>query len=327
MKKTKLRQNKKLFLIIVAVLYLLPLLVRSEYLMRIGVLSCIYAILACSLNLIAGVCGQVSMGHAAFYGIGAYASALISMKFGLPWLVCLLIAFMTAGIFGIAIGIPALRLQGGYLAICTVGFGELIRLTMLNWVSLTRGPMGLVNIPRPNLFGLAIRTNKQYFYIALTLFILSYVILSNLIHSKFGRNLKAIKNDDTAAESMGIHVHKHKVTAFALAAAFAGVAGSMLAHYLIFIDPNVFISNESTTILSMVVFGGMGSMPGAAIAAALLTALPEALRSFSQYRMLIYGLLLIFMMLAKTFDWKTSRLYQFISGIRQKSTRKVSNKE
>lgn len=294
------------------ILYILPQFVANEYFMRIGVLSCLYALLSISLNLIAGVCGQVSMGHAAFFGIGSYASALVSMKLGMPWLVCVLIAFVISYLAGFIVGYPSLRLTGGYLAICTLGFGELIRIIMLNWVSLTRGPMGLVNIPRPIIFGIKIKSSASYFYICLTILIISYIILNNIINSKFGRNIKAIKNDDTAAEAMGVNVHMHKVISFAIAAAFAGIAGSILAHYFIFIEPSAFVGDESTSILSMVVLGGMGSMPGAVISATVLTALPEILRGFSQYRLLIYGFLLIFMMLAKTFSWETTPLYHKI---------------
>ena len=295
-------------LLFIIILYMLPLFISSQYVLRICVYITIYSILSCSLNLISGVAGQVSMGHSAFYGIGAYASTLIAMSFGVPWFVCLIFAFVFAFIVGVLIGIPSLRLKGGYLCICTQGFAELVRLILLNWVSVTRGPMGLTNIPRPVLFGIQIRTNSQYFYVSLTLFLLVFFLLRNIIRSKFGRNLRAIKEDDVAAEVMGIRVHREKVIAFSLAAGLAGIAGSMLAHYMVFISPTLFTSDFSTQILSMVVLGGMGSMPGCIIATTLLTAIPEALRSLNEYRMLIYGLLLIFMMLAKNVDWSVTVL-------------------
>lgn len=295
-------------LIFIVFLYMLPLLIKSQYVLRICVYITIYSILSCSLNLISGVGGQVSMGHSAFYGIGAYASTLIAMSLGIPWFICLLFAFVFAFIIGVLIGIPSLRLKGGYLCICTQGFAELVRLILLNWVSVTRGPMGLTNIPRPVIFGIQIRSNAQYFVVSLTLFLLVFFLLRNIIRSKFGRNLKAIKEDDIAAEVMGIRVHREKVIAFSLAAGLAGIAGSMLAHYMVFISPTLFTSDFSTQILSMVVLGGMGSMPGCIIATTLLTAIPEALRSLNEYRMLIYGLLLIFMMLAKNVDWSVTIL-------------------
>ncbi len=309
-------------LALLAALYLIPLFVTNQYVLRVAVYVCIYSTLACSLNLISGVCGQVSMGHAAFYGIGAYASALVAINFGVPWVICVLAAALAAGIIGVLIGIPALKLSGGYLVICTVGFGELVRLILLNWVSLTRGPMGLVNIPRPVLFGVKIKTGGQYMWVALTLFFLVYLILHNILNSKFGRNLKAIREDEIAAETMGIHVHREKVIAFATAASMAGAAGSMLAHYMLFISPTIFVGDFSTTILSMVVLGGMGFMPGSVIAATLLTVIPEALRGLDKYRMLIYGFLLICMMLGKNVSWETTALGRRLGTLRDAVTAK-----
>ena len=311
-------------LALLAALYLMPLFVTNQYVLRVAVYVCIYSTLACSLNLISGVCGQVSMGHAAFYGIGAYASALVAINFGVPWVICVLAAALAAGIIGVLIGIPALKLSGGYLVICTVGFGELVRLILLNWVSLTRGPMGLVNIPRPVLFGVKIKTGGQYMWVALTLFFLIYLILHNILNSKFGRNLKAIREDEIAAETMGIHVHREKVIAFATAASMAGAAGSMLAHYMLFISPTIFVGDFSTTILSMVVLGGMGFMPGSVIAATLLTVIPEALRGLDKYRMLIYGFLLICMMLGKNVSWETTALGRRLGALRDAVTARVA---
>lgn len=305
-------------IIILLILYSIPTFVRNSYALRVCTYVCIYSILACSLNLISGVCGQVSMGHAAFFGIGAYTSALLSVNLGLPWIVCLIISFSVAGVAGIIIGAPALNLKGGYLVICTVGFNELVRLILVNWVSLTRGPMGITNIPRPTIFGYTIKSGKMYLYLALSIFLIVYILLTRLVDSKFGRNLKSIKEDETAAAVMGINVHKEKVIAFCIASAFAGVAGSILAHYMVFISPNLFIGDNSTTYLSMVVLGGMGNFAGSAIAALILTVLPEILRGLNNYRMLIYGLLLIIMMLSKTKDWSDTLVGKLLSRIKIK---------
>lgn len=325
----KIQKVKKriLPLLLIAALYGIPLFVKNQYMLRIGVYVCIYSILACSLNLISGVCGQVSMGHAAFYGIGAYASALAAIHFGINWVVCVIAAAIAAGVIGVLIGIPALKLSGGYLVICTVGFGELVRLILLNWVSLTRGPMGLVNIPRPVLFGVTIKSGSQYMVVALTLFLLIYLILHNILNSKYGRNLKAIREDEIAAETMGIHVHREKVIAFATAAAMAGAAGSLLAHYMLFISPTIFVGDFSTNILSMVVLGGMGFMPGSVIAATLLTVIPETLRGLDKYRMLIYGFLLIGLMLGKNVSWETTALGRWGTGVWGKIRQRKGLKE
>ena len=200
-------------------------------------------------------------------------------------------------LFGLLIAIPTLKLSGGYLAILTMSFAEIIRLILLNWTDVTRGPMGILNIPTPNLFGYTIKSSAAFLYLVIIIAIVVYIALRNLIRSKFGRNLKALRDDEISSESMGINVYRHKVIAFVISTGIAGIAGALYASYMEFIDPTSFISDESTVILSMVVLGGMGNMNGSIIAAVLLTVLPEALRSFSDYRMLVYGVVLVVMML------------------------------
>lgn len=289
--------------IVVALLLVFPLLGLNQYIYRIAVVSGMYAILAMSLNFIAGVAGQISLGHVAYYGIGAYASALVTVNLGLSVWVGIIVAFLLSALLGLLIALPTLKLSGGYLAIITLSFAEIIRLIMLNWFSVTRGPMGILNIPKPSIFGLKLTDSAHYFYLVLLVGIVAYVVLHNLIHSKFGRNLRALRDDELSSVAMGIDVYRHKVMAFVISTGIAGVAGALYAHYMEFIDPTSFVSDESTVILSMVVLGGMGSMNGSIIAAILLTVLPEALRSFSDYRMLVYGVVLVLMMLLKIVDW------------------------
>lgn len=288
---------------LLAVLLVFPLLGMSQYVYRIAVISVLYAMLAMSLNLIAGVAGQISLGHIAFYGIGAYTSALLCVNFGVSVWLGIGAAFVVSMIFGLLIAIPTLKLSGGYLAILTMSFAEIIRLILINWTSVTRGPMGILNIPKPSIFGYTIKSSAAYLYLVLAVAIVVYAALNQLIHSKFGRNLQALRDDEISSESMGINVYRHKVIAFVISTGIAGIAGALFASYMEFIDPTSFISDESTAILSMVVLGGMGNMNGSIIAAALLTILPEALRSFSDYRMLVYGVVLVVMMLLKITDW------------------------
>lgn len=284
-----------------------PQLGFNPYIYRIGVLCEIYAILAVSLNLLSGVAGQISLGHIAYFGVGAYASALLSLNLALPHWLLLLASFLISAIMGLAIGMPSLRLSGGYLAITTLGFAEIIRLLMINWYDLTRGPLGLMHIPRPVYFGFQVKESRDYFYLALAVLALSCLILNNLIQSKFGRNLKAIRDDEISAESVGINLYWHKVAACVISAGIAGLAGSLYSHYFIYLEPSTFVSSGSTVILSMVVLGGMGNMWGAMVAATLLTILPEALRALEQYRMLVYGFLLVIMMLGKTASFQSLR--------------------
>lgn len=297
------KHHKVMIGILLAAMLVFPLIGFSQYVYRIAVVSVLYAILAMSLNLIAGVAGQISLGHIAFYGIGAYTSALLCVNFGVSVWVGILAAFVVSMLFGLLIAIPTLKLSGGYLAILTMSFAEIIRLILLNWTSVTRGPMGILNIPKPSLFGYTIKSSGAFLYLVLTVAIIVYIGLHNLIHSRFGRNLQALRDDEISSESMGINVYRYKVIAFVISTGVAGVAGALFASYMEFIDPSSFISDESTVILSMVVLGGMGNMNGSIIAAALLTILPEALRSFSDYRMLVYGVVLVAMMLLKITDW------------------------
>ncbi len=297
------KHHKVMIGIMLAAMLVFPLMGFSQYVYRIAVVSVLYAILAMSLNLIAGVAGQISLGHIAFYGIGAYTSALLCVNFGVSVWVGILAAFVVSMLFGLLIAIPTLKLSGGYLAILTMSFAEIIRLILLNWTSVTRGPMGILNIPKPSLFGYTIKSSGAFLYLVLAVAIIVYIGLHNLIHSRFGRNLQALRDDEISSESMGINVYRYKVIAFVISTGVAGVAGALFASYMEFIDPSSFISDESTVILSMVVLGGMGNMNGSIIAAALLTILPEALRSFSDYRMLVYGVVLVAMMLLKITDW------------------------
>ncbi|GHV14619.1 branched-chain amino acid ABC transporter permease [Spirochaetia bacterium] len=291
--------------LILALLAVFPLMGFTQYVYRIAVSSALYAILAISLNLISGVAGQISLGHVAYYGIGAYTSALLVTKFGIPVWMGIFAALFVAAVFGFLIAIPSLKLSGGYLSIITMSFAEIIRLIELTWFDLTRGPMGILNIPKPEFFGIRLNTSGKYFYLVLILGLATYAALGRIINSKFGRNLRALRDDELSAESMGINVYRHKVIAFVIASAIAGMAGALYAHLMAFIDPSSFVSDESTVVLSMVVLGGMGSMNGAIIAAVILTVLPEALRSFSEVRMLLYGGILVLMMLLKIMDWQS----------------------
>ncbi len=315
--KSKAKPIKSLLLLLVVVLLLIfPQMGFRPYIYRVGVLCLIYAILAASLNLLSGIAGQISLGHIAYYGVGAYASALVALNFGWPHWSLLIVAFFFAALTGLIVGVPSLRLSGGYLAITTLGFAEIIRLLMINWRSLTNGPLGLLSIPRPVYFGLTVKENKDYFYLVLAVLIITVIILYNLINSKFGRNLKALRDDEISSETCGIDCYRHKVLACVIAAGLAGVAGSLYAHYFIFLEPGTFASSESTVILSMVVLGGMGNMWGAIIAAIILTMLPESLRAFLDYRMFVYGMLLVVMMLGKTVDWNNFRyrIFHWMAG-------------
>ena len=274
------------------ILYVLQLTgVIGRYYQSILLTLLINIVLTVSLNLATGFLGQLTLGHAGFVSVGAYTAALISLRSGLPENVAFPIALISGGlvaaVFGIMIGIPALRLKGDYLAIITLGFGEIIRVFILN-MKFTGGASGLNGIPTV--------TNFPYAY---SIAVLTITVMFLLIRSRHGRAIISIREDEIAAESSGINTTYYKLLAFTIAAFFAGIAGGLQAHMLFVIDANKFGFNYSVDIMVMVVLGGMGSITGSIVAATILTILPELLRGLAQYRMLIYAILLIVLMLFK----------------------------
>ena len=249
---------------------------------------CINIILAVSLNLVTGFTGQFSLGHAGFMSIGAYVGALINMEMNstLGFLVGILAGAVAAAIVGILIGIPTLRLKGDYLAIATLGMAEIIRVVFLNMDDITNGAAGLNGIPR--------FTNWMWLFIFTALTI---ILISNFVRSSHGRACISIREDEIAAESMGINTTMYKVMAFAIGAFFAGIGGALYSSYFYFIKPNIFGFMKSIDILVIVVFGGMGSITGSVIAAVVLAVLTTFLQSYSELRMIIYALLLIIIMI------------------------------
>lgn len=278
----------------------------NPYLFQILILIGINIILAVSLNLINGFTGQFSIGHAGFMAIGGYTSAFFTFYFGrnlvpsltsilfFPWLAksiifvsALILGGMLAALAGLIVGIPSLRLKGDYLAIATLGFGEIIRVLILN-IDAVGGARGFADIPGyTNLFWVL-------FFMLLTV-----VVIRNLINSTHGRAFLSVREDEVAAEAMGINTTYYKVYAFVIGAFFAGIAGGLFGHYLMYLHTNSFTFMRSIEIIIMVVLGGMGSITGSILAAIILTILPEFLRVVKDYRMVIYSLILIILMLTR----------------------------
>ena len=293
-------------LLYVVMMVLIKAGVINRYYEGIVRLICINVIMAVSLNLVCGFMGQLALGHAGFMSVGAYAAALFTMKSGLPEAVAfplaLLVGGIVAAIVGVVIGIPALRMRGDYLAIITLGFGEIIRV-VANALPITGGAKGLSGIPAS--------TNFSYAYWVM---ILSVFVIFAFIKSRHGRAVLSIREDEIAAEASGIRTTYYKMMAFVLAAFFAGIAGGLYAHHVGVLSPTKFDFNYSVEFLVMVVLGGMGSITGSIIAAIVLTILPEALRGFEDYRMLLYSLVLIVMMLFRptgllgTYEFSLSRM-------------------
>lgn len=260
----------------------------NPYILQIIVNIGIGIVLALGLNVITGLTGQLSLGHAAFMSVGAFTSALLTIKLGMPIMLNLLVTGAVTAVIGALIGYPILRLTGDYLAICTLGFAEIVKVVFLN-LDITNRALGLSVPPA--------KTSIPMPFVVWGVAILAIVLVTFVYDSRFGRALKAIRGDEIAAEAMGINVARYKVQSFALGTFLAGVGGGLYAHFISYINPSDFGFLKSIDILSMIVLGGLGSIPGAVIGAAVLSAAPEFLRFMSQYRMLVYGGLLVFMML------------------------------
>lgn len=276
------------------------------YLEHLVILICIYIILAVSLNLVVGFTGMLNLGHAAFFAIGAYTSAILVKYLGFPFLVGFIASFILAALAGLLIGIPCLRLRGDYLAIATLGFGEIIRAVLKNWISLTRGPLGIPGIPKPSFLGFTISTQESMLIFSILIMLFTIIILYCIVNSPFGRTLKAIREDEIAAQALGKNTTSFKLKAFFVSAGFAGIAGSIYAHYITFIDPSSFTLTETVLILLMVVLGGMNSFTGSIVGAIILVLLPEPLRLLhlpsnvvAALRQLIYAILLIIFVIFK----------------------------
>ena len=277
----------------------------EAYIIHILIIIGIYVILALSLDLAIGYTGLLNIGHVAFYAVGAYTSALLALNFGTPFLISFLAGGIIAGIFSLVVAIPALKLRGDYLAVATLGLAIIGENILKNWTSLTRGPLGLPGIPKPTIFGITL-TGITYLALVIVVGVVTYYLLRYLIKTPFGRILQAIREDELVAKSLGKNVTKYKTQALLISAFFAGLAGSLYAHYITFIDPTSFSILESVLIISMIVVGGIATLKGAIIGAIILILLPEALRflplpssMIGALRQIIYAVLLVVLLIKR----------------------------
>ncbi len=272
----------------------------SLYQINIMISALIYVMLGLGLNIVVGLAGLLDLGYVAFYAVGAYAYALLNHHFGIGFWTALPIGAVIGAFFGILLGYPVLRLRGDYLAIVTMGFGEIIRLILENWNAFSRGPSGIAHIPRPALFGweMSLEMSTKYIYfLMIGMVLFTIFVVNRLQHSRIGRAWIALREDEIACQAMGIDKAKTKLTAFALGATWAGMGGVIFAAKTTFINPASFTIWESVIILCIVVLGGMGSIVGVVSGALVLILLPEYLRAFSEYRMLVFGVILVVMMI------------------------------
>jgi branched-chain amino acid transport system permease protein len=272
-----------------------PLWLTNPYYQHVLIMAGIFAVLALSLNLLLGYTGQLSLGHAAFFGIGAYTSSLLTLRLDWSFWLGLPSAILAAGLAGWAIGRLALKLRGAYFVLVTISFAGVIALVSVNWMELTNGPLGLPGVPAPELGGWSLRSKGAYYYLVLAAVALAWLVCHRLVHSRIGRAFVALRENEVLAESVGIDVTHYLVLAAMVSAALAGMAGSLYAHYTRFVSPEVFLFTYTVTMAVMVVAGGKGTLAGPLIGALLFTVLPEALRAATswQWQMLAYGVILV----------------------------------
>jgi branched-chain amino acid transport system permease protein len=312
----KIRSDKRISipgLIVLCIFVIIFPFLFSSYQTSIMITALMYVMLGLGLNIVVGLAGLLDLGYVAFYAVGAYFYALLNHHFGLSFWMALGLSGAFAATFGVLLGFPVLRLRGDYLAIVTLGFGEIIRLILENWNELSYGPSGIAGISRPALFGLTLTLQQHtvyLYYIMICLVLFTIFVVSRLRNSRIGRAWIALREDEVACQAMGIDKTKTKLTAFALGATWAGFVGCIFAAKTTFINPASFTFMESAMILSIVVLGGMGSIVGVVVGAFILILLPEYLRAFSEFRMLVFGASMVLIMVF--------RPQGIITGIRQR---------
>jgi branched-chain amino acid transport system permease protein len=281
---------------------LFPLFVRDTYVMHMTILIGIYTLGAISVNLLLGYAGQLSLGHAAFFGMGAYVSALTCLKLALPMWIGMVVAALFAGLLGYIVAKLALKLRGAYFVILTISVAEILKLVGLNWVTLTKGPMGLTDIPVAIIRLGAIGTidfgeKLPYYYLVLVSAILCASLQHRIVRSSLGRSIISIRENEDLAESVGINCYKVLVVIVVISASITGFSGSLYAHYVSFIDPGVFAFFFSVNLVMMVVGGGKGTLIGPIVGAVLFTLIPEWLRVFGEARMAVYAVIVVFIVI------------------------------
>jgi branched-chain amino acid transport system permease protein len=283
--------------LLASVLALTPLVINNPY--NLGILNLIglYAIVVLGLNLFIGYAGQISLGHAAFFGLGAYGSAILTVTYHFPAWPAMLLTAAAMVLVALVIGLPTLRLSGHYLAMATLGFNYVVSSIFVNWDSVTGGPSGLSGVPSLTIGGLSFDSDVKFHYLVWTFALLALTLCLNLVRSSVGRGLAALAQDEVAAACLGVDVRRSKIGVFVLSAVLASVAGSLYAHYFGYVNPDAFSIFKSLDLVIMVVVGGMGSIWGTLFGVAFITVLPHLLDFFESYTEIIHGVILVLILL------------------------------
>ena len=296
MAKTKSNQLVKI-VVIAAILILIPILTPNMYIMQVINMIGIYIILGIGINVLTGFTGQLSLGQAAFFGIGAYTTAIINTRTGMQFFVCLIVSMIVTGIVGLILAVPALKVKGSYLALLTMGFGEIVRIVMINWTPVTNGTSGIRGIEAPIIFGFAFDSLKQVYFLIVIFMLLRLFYENILFKTRTGRAFVAVREDNEAAELTGINVTTYKIRAFVLSAVYCGVAGCLYAMMIKYVSPDTFVNNTSNVILWTAIVGGFGTVVGPVFGGVVMQVLPEALRFLGDWRLVVYGVILLIVIL------------------------------
>lgn len=284
--------NILIFVGIIAVAAVLPVLAANPYQVHILNLLGIYMILNFGLNIAMGYCGQMNLALAAFWGVGAYASTLLTVDLGLNFWLALPISGLVTAILGALVGLPSLKVRSHYLAIVTIGLAGIINLVLVNEREITRGAIGITNVPSPSVFGFELNDGFRYYYFVLVVVILGYLLARQIVNNRLGRNFVAIRDDHVAAQAMGINIAYYQILAFAISGFYAGIAGSVYAHMINYVSPDIFSFQSMMFVLTMTLVGGLGSLNGSLIGS-LLAIIQEYLRQFEDFQLVIYGAIVV----------------------------------
>lgn len=327
MDSIKKKNIKVVLLVLLFAFLLIAPFVTNNYIKRIMTTIFIYTLLSMGNMLISGHTGMLNMGHSAFWGTGAYISAVLITAYGMPFWVGFLLAGIGAGITGLLVSIPCLRLETDFLSLITTAFQYIFLTIVRNWMEVTRGPMGITAIPKVELFGFQFDTPVKYYYLMLVLSVLSFVILNNIVNSKYGRAMQATRDDEIGARSVGVKTDAVKILVFVIGTTFAGFAGALYASYIGFISPSNFVYDQSLTFMQMCIIGGLGSLPGALVGTAFFVLMPEIIRPLAVYRVGVGGLIMIAFMLFRPQGILGSRAFATSSGLQEKiKQRLIENK-
>lgn len=320
--KKAYRQYKWIWVVLGLILLAGLPFISSNLVIRIFTTIFIYSLLAMGNMVITGYTGMLNMGSAAFYGVGAYIAAVLQLRWDVPFLVCLVLAAIGTSLCGLLVALPCLRLRSDFISLITIAFLYIFLAVARNWMSVTRGPMGLTGIPQIKIFGHQFSTPIEQYLLLFAFVILIYFLLNNLINSKTGRSMQATRDDEIGARSVGVNTDVVKILSFIIGTGVMGLAGATYASYIGYVSPNNFVFDVSLTIMQMCIIGGLGSLPGAIVGASFFVVMPEIIRPLAVYRVGIGGLIMIVFMLFRPQGIMGSRAFATEHGLQEQIKRK-----